>query len=363
MSINLNVPELETRACACGCGASFRVLPSSRQRFATETCPGAEAEAARRGPPKYSGAARRAWKDPFASLAIPMGMSGLVQVPDFLRAVEISRSLLYYWQNAGHLTLVKRGKYAFVDVDAIRAKQAGQKIDAGKARAVDEILARDAPPAPAPAPAREPEGDPLDDPGRIANGRAALAEARAARAKWPEFASAHEAFAVLLEEVEELKAHVWMRQDRRDLVAMRAEAIQVAAMAIRVRHRGLHRRTGAALMPLNRVTLLGRVKEPRTGRTSVGTPTLSFVCVTTEKRGDAYESHRHRVVAFGTPAERTAALIREGVEVIVDGKLWQRRNEHGQDVTEIVANILRVTGPPQAEQPPGSPGPRAEIRR
>lgn len=35
-------------------------------------------------------------------------------------------------------------------------------------------------------------------------------------AKWPAFNSAHEGFAVLLEEVEELKAHVWTNQKRRD---------------------------------------------------------------------------------------------------------------------------------------------------
>lgn len=50
---------------------------------------------------------------------------------------------------------------------------------------------------------------------------------------WPPMNSAHEAFAVLLEEVDELKAHVWTKQKNRDLAAMRKEAIQVAAMAIR----------------------------------------------------------------------------------------------------------------------------------
>jgi hypothetical protein len=47
------------------------------------------------------------------------------------------------------------------------------------------------------------------------------------------FNSAHEGFAVLLEEVDELKAHVWMKQKNRDLPAMRKEAMQVAAMAMR----------------------------------------------------------------------------------------------------------------------------------
>jgi hypothetical protein len=49
--------------------------------------------------------------------------------------------------------------------------------------------------------------------------------------KWPPFNSAHEGYAILLEEVDELKAHVWTNQQKRDLAAMRAEAIQVAAMA------------------------------------------------------------------------------------------------------------------------------------
>lgn len=52
-------------------------------------------------------------------------------------------------------------------------------------------------------------------------------------AMWPPFNSAHEGLAVLLEEVDELKQHVWTNQKRRDLDAMRAEAIQVAAVAVR----------------------------------------------------------------------------------------------------------------------------------
>jgi hypothetical protein len=58
-------------------------------------------------------------------------------------------------------------------------------------------------------------------------------EALRAAIKWSPFNSAHEGFAVLLEEVDELKAHVWTNQTRRDMNAMRAEAVQVAAMALR----------------------------------------------------------------------------------------------------------------------------------
>jgi hypothetical protein len=60
-----------------------------------------------------------------------------------------------------------------------------------------------------------------------------LTELKSARKNWPAFNSAHEGFAVLLEEVDELKAHVWTNQKRRDLELMRKEALQVAAMALR----------------------------------------------------------------------------------------------------------------------------------
>ena len=52
-------------------------------------------------------------------------------------------------------------------------------------------------------------------------------------AKYPPFNSAHEGYAVILEEMDELKEHVWKKQHSRDIVAMRAEAIQVAAMAVK----------------------------------------------------------------------------------------------------------------------------------
>lgn len=61
----------------------------------------------------------------------------------------------------------------------------------------------------------------------------AEAELRRATAMWGSFNSAHEGFAVLLEEIDELKAHVWTNQRKRDLDAMRTEAIQCAAMALR----------------------------------------------------------------------------------------------------------------------------------
>jgi hypothetical protein len=50
---------------------------------------------------------------------------------------------------------------------------------------------------------------------------------------WSTFNSAHEGFAILYEEFDELKAHVWTNQKRRNVAEMRKEAIQVAAMALR----------------------------------------------------------------------------------------------------------------------------------
>lgn len=50
---------------------------------------------------------------------------------------------------------------------------------------------------------------------------------------YPPFNSAHEGFAILLEEVDELWDLVKVKQSKRDIEAMKAEAIQIAAMAVR----------------------------------------------------------------------------------------------------------------------------------
>lgn len=53
---------------------------------------------------------------------------------------------------------------------------------------------------------------------------------------YPAFNSAHEGYAVLLEEVEELWDEVKKSPKKRDIARMREEAVQVAAMAVRFIH-------------------------------------------------------------------------------------------------------------------------------
>lgn len=59
------------------------------------------------------------------------------------------------------------------------------------------------------------------------------AEVFRAMQAYPPFNTAHEGYCVLLEEVDELWQHVKMKQGKRDILEMRKEAIQVAAMAVR----------------------------------------------------------------------------------------------------------------------------------
>jgi hypothetical protein len=58
-------------------------------------------------------------------------------------------------------------------------------------------------------------------------------EVISAEAAWPQLNSAHEAYGVILEELDEVWEHVKTKQSKRDLPAMRKELIQTAAMAIR----------------------------------------------------------------------------------------------------------------------------------
>jgi hypothetical protein len=54
-----------------------------------------------------------------------------------------------------------------------------------------------------------------------------------ARAAWPNMNTSHEGYAIILEELDELWELVRVKQDKHDRKAMRKEAMQIAAMAIR----------------------------------------------------------------------------------------------------------------------------------
>ncbi len=60
-----------------------------------------------------------------------------------------------------------------------------------------------------------------------------LEEYHSAVRRYPKFHSPHEGYAILLEELDELWEEVRRSPSRYDPVAVRAEAIQVAAMALR----------------------------------------------------------------------------------------------------------------------------------
>ena len=99
-------------------------------------------------------------------------------------------------------------------------------------RRIMAMFRRQPMPAPTPTPVVElPPADPRRHALGLALNDVAL-EVMSARAKWAPFNSAHEGFAVAKEEVDELWQHVMVRQDRRDLDAMRKEAIQAAAMFV-----------------------------------------------------------------------------------------------------------------------------------
>src|SRR6185436_324634 len=66
--------------------------------------------------------------------------------------------------------------------------------------------------------------------GFLSDMEAELARAEAGHAG---MANAHEAYAVILEELDEFKAWVWMKQSKRDHAAMRTELLQIATMAWR----------------------------------------------------------------------------------------------------------------------------------
>ncbi len=62
---------------------------------------------------------------------------------------------------------------------------------------------------------------------------ATIVELDRASVKYPAFNSHHEGYAVILEELEELKLEIFKRIEARDTDLLQRETIQVAAMALR----------------------------------------------------------------------------------------------------------------------------------
>lgn len=76
--------------------------------------------------------------------------------------------------------------------------------------------------------------NPVRSPELLEAMRAVSDEVQRAQSIYGAFASAHEGYAVLLEEMDELKDEVWKSPSKRDYGAMAREACQVAAMAVRL---------------------------------------------------------------------------------------------------------------------------------
>lgn len=58
-------------------------------------------------------------------------------------------------------------------------------------------------------------------------------EVRSACQQHPSYNSAHEAYAVILEELDEFKAEVWKKREQRSDAAMRKELLQTACTCVR----------------------------------------------------------------------------------------------------------------------------------
>jgi single-strand DNA-binding protein len=76
------------------------------------------------------------------------------------------------------------------------------------------------------------------------------------------------------------------------------------------------------------------------------TPMIKFSLATSERRGDATETHWHDCLVFGKSAEKSASLLKKGTEVFVVGKLWcrsyQDKNGNPRRSVEILVGVLRA---------------------
>jgi single-strand DNA-binding protein len=80
--------------------------------------------------------------------------------------------------------------------------------------------------------------------------------------------------------------------------------------------------------------------------TQNGTAIVNVSIATSEKRGDAYETHWHRIVLFGKTAESMAPRIKKGSQLFIQGKIftrsWQDKDGVKKTSVEITANWVRI---------------------
>jgi single-strand DNA-binding protein len=92
--------------------------------------------------------------------------------------------------------------------------------------------------------------------------------------------------------------------------------------------------------------------------TPSGTAVVNLSIATSERRGDAFETHWHRVVLFGKTAEKMAPRIQKGTQVFVQGKIntrsWEDKQGQKKTSVEITANWIRVIQ--KDNEPQGSGG-------
>lgn len=106
----------------------------------------------------------------------------------------------YRFKLAEHLDPIKTGSYTFIEPDSLPT---GFEISAAKNNLLETNI------------------------------NDIVAECQRAMFSWPEFNTAHEGYAVILEEVDELWDEVKKKPKNRDSAKVKAECIQIAAMALR----------------------------------------------------------------------------------------------------------------------------------
>jgi single-strand DNA-binding protein len=114
---------------------------------------------------------------------------------------------------------------------------------------------------------------------------------------------------------------------------------------------------------MNMVFLIGNSgADAELKYTPNGTAIVNLSIATSEKRGDAYETHWHRIVLFGKTAESMAPRIKKGSQVFIQGKIftrtWDDKQGNKKTSVEITANWVRIIqkDAPQSQEFGGGTG-------